>query len=228
MLRLSYRSDHNEAFSHATAQGDLHIHTNGHLIPGALDPNSGAVVDGCSAPQTLPLVVIRVPCGGTERFPFGCIRSAPHLPHYLKRAKVATMWPRAEGLRAFSFGDPGPMRRRLTALALAGTKVATAGLWQQDYLDEGETIDVVGERQALLGNDNDVVAIIEITRVETHLLPDVPSEFAEAEGEGFRSIQHWREGHHSYYAKRGIHVDDTTSFVCAWFRLVEIHTEPLA
>jgi uncharacterized protein YhfF len=131
------------------------------------------------------------------------------------------MWPRAEGFRAFSFGDAGPMRRRLTALALAGAKVATAGLLQQDYVDEGEPIEVVGERQALLGDDGEVAAIIEITRVETHRLLEVPWEFAQAEGEGFRSIQQWRDGHRSYYAKLGIDVDDRTSFVCVWFRLVE-------
>ena len=113
------------------------------------------------------------------------------------------------------------MRRRLTALALAGAKVATAGLLQQDYVDEGEPIEVVGERQVLLGDDGEVATIIEITRVETHRLLEVPWEFAQAEGEGFRSIQQWRDGHRSYYAKLGIDVDDRTSFVCVWFRLVE-------
>jgi uncharacterized protein YhfF len=134
------------------------------------------------------------------------------------------MWPRAEGLRAFSFGDPGPMRQRLTALALLGTKVATAGLWQQDYVDEGEAVEVVGERQALLGDDGKVAGVIEITRVETYRFGDVPWEFADAEGEGFRSIEHWREGHRSFYAKRNIDVDEATSVVCVWFRLVDRRT----
>jgi uncharacterized protein YhfF len=137
------------------------------------------------------------------------------------------MWPRADGLRSFAFGDHGPMRQRLTALALAGTKVATAGLWQQDYVDEGEPIEVVGERQALLGDDEEVVAIVEITRAEIHRFPDVPWEFADAEGEGFRSIQHWRAGHRSYYAKYGIPVDKNTCFVCVWFRVVEVRSHPL-
>jgi uncharacterized protein YhfF len=134
------------------------------------------------------------------------------------------MWPRADGLRAFSFGDAGEMRQRLTAFALAGTKVATAGLLQQDYLDEGEALDVVGERQALLGDDDRVVAIIEITRVEVLAMRDVPWEFADAEGEGFTSIEHWRSGHTSYFAKHGIDVDDDTTFVCVWFRVVELRS----
>ncbi len=130
------------------------------------------------------------------------------------------MWPRTAGLRTFSFGDPGPMRRRLTGLALPGTKIATAGLLEQDYLDEGETIEFVGERQALLGADDQVAAILEITRVETYRFTDVPWEFAHAEGEGFRSIEHWRDGHRSFYATQGVEVDDRTSFVCIWFRVV--------
>jgi uncharacterized protein YhfF len=134
---------------------------------------------------------------------------------------VTKVWPRAEGLRAFSFGDSGPTRRRLTDLALAGVKVATAGLWQQDYLDEDEAIDVVGECQALLGDDNRVAAVVEIARVETHRMCDVPWEFAEAEGEGFTSIEHWRSGHASFYAQHGVTVYDDTAFVCVWFRVVE-------
>jgi uncharacterized protein YhfF len=118
------------------------------------------------------------------------------------------------------------MRQRLTALALEGTKVATAGLLQQDYVDQDEAIEEAGERQALLGDDGRVAAVIEITRVETHGFLAVPWEFADAEGEGFRSIEHWRDGHQSYYAKRAIAVDDTTVFVCVWFRVVEVRTQP--
>ena len=126
----------------------------------------------------------------------------------------SSMWPRAEGLRAFSFGDAGPMRRRLTALALAGTKVATAGLLQKDYIDKDEAIEEVGERQALLGDDGRIAAVIEITRVEVHGFRDVPWEFADAEGEGFTSIEHWRDGHQSYYAKQGIDVTQPASCAC--------------
>lgn len=111
------------------------------------------------------------------------------------------------------------MRERLNALVLEGTKVATAGLWQQDYLDEDEPIDEVGERQALLDDDGNVIAVVEITRVETHRFSDVPWDFADAEGEGFRSIEHWREGHASYYAAQGVEIDEGSLVVCVWFRL---------
>jgi uncharacterized protein YhfF len=114
------------------------------------------------------------------------------------------------------------MQDRLNALVLAGQKIATAGLWQQEYVDEGEALDFVGERQILLTGDDEPLAVVEITRVEVHAFGDVPWEFAAAEGEGFESIEHWRSGHRSYYANEGITVDDRDRVVCVWFELVNL------
>ena len=76
----------------------------------------------------------------------------------------------------------------------------------------------------MLDDGGQVVAIIEITRVEKHRFDDVPWEFADAEGEGFISIEHWRDGHRAYFAKHGVDVGDASIFVCLWFRLVETRT----
>jgi len=111
------------------------------------------------------------------------------------------------------------MRDRLNARVLQSTKIATAGLWQQDYVDQGESIEEVGERKAVVDDDGNVIAIVEITRVETHAFADVPREFADAEGEDFQSIEHWRQGHISYYAGQGIEIDEGSLVVCVWFRL---------
>lgn len=132
------------------------------------------------------------------------------------------MWPRVDGMRAFGLGDRGAMRRRLTESALAGTKVATGDLLQPGYLDEGEAVEKVGERQVLLGEDERPAAVVEIVRVETHEFAQVPWEFADAEGEDFRSIEHWRSGHRSYYAGHGIDVSDEAPFVCVWFRVLDV------
>jgi uncharacterized protein YhfF len=131
------------------------------------------------------------------------------------------MWPRVDGLRAFGLGRPGEMRTRLNRLVLDGTKVATAGLWSSDYEADGEAIDEVGERQVLLDDNDERVAVVEVTRVETHRFADVPWEFADAEGEGFRDIQQWRDGHRSYYAREGITVSDDDLVVCVWFAVVD-------
>jgi uncharacterized protein YhfF len=125
-------------------------------------------------------------------------------------------------MRAFTLGAPGEMQDRLNALVLEGEKAATAGLRQYDYIDDDEAIDVVGEVQVLLDGEGRALAEIEVTRVEVHLFALVPWEFALAEGEGFTSIEHWREAHRDFYAKEGIEVSDDDLVVCVWFRLARV------
>jgi uncharacterized protein YhfF len=131
----------------------------------------------------------------------------------------AAGWPRVGGLRAFGLGAPGEMRDRLTALVLAGVKTATAGLWKDEYEPAGEALDRVGERQVLLDSEDRPIAVVELTRVETHRFAEVPWEFAQAEGEGFRDISDWREGHRSFYAQQGVAVEDDDLVVCVWMRV---------
>ena len=118
------------------------------------------------------------------------------------------------------------MQNRLTRFALAGEKVATGALLQQEYLDQREPVEVPGERQVLLGPDGSPAATVEITRVETHRFIDVPWEFARDEGEGFTSIEHWRSGHISFYEGEGIVVDGNSPLVCVWFRIIEASARP--
>jgi uncharacterized protein YhfF len=130
------------------------------------------------------------------------------------------MWLRVDGLRTFEMGTPGEMRQRLNDLILAGRKRATAGLLQYDYMAESEEPEHVGERLALLDNDRRKIADLAVTRVEQVPFSDVTWEFADAEGEGFRSVEHWREAHARYWAGRGYTTDDDTTVVCLWFRLL--------
>jgi uncharacterized protein YhfF len=62
-------------------------------------------------------------------------------------------FPRINGLRSIEFGTPGAMRDRLNDLIVNGNKRATAGLLKEDYIDEGEEIESVGERLAILDHD---------------------------------------------------------------------------
>jgi uncharacterized protein YhfF len=133
------------------------------------------------------------------------------------------MWPQVDGMRAFGLGTPGEMRDRLNALTLAGTKRATAGLWKHEYEPDGESVDEVGEHQVLLDSDDRALAVVEVTRVESHRFADVPWEFADAEGEGFQSIEDWRDGHRSFYAGQGVEVDDDDRVICVWMRVVARH-----
>ncbi|MEU3114420.1 MULTISPECIES: ASCH domain-containing protein [Micromonospora] len=129
------------------------------------------------------------------------------------------MWPRIGGLRALALGTPGELRTRLNTLVLSGVKTATAGL-VQEYDDENEELEYVGERLVLVDDNDRFVAVIEVTGVEVVRFADVPWDFARAEGEGDRSIEEWREGHGAYWARQGTPVTDDTLIVCLRFRVV--------
>ena len=128
--------------------------------------------------------------------------------------------PEHRDLRTFSLGSPGELQDELNALVLAGEKVATAGLLE-DYVAEDEAVEEVGEHQALVDADGQVLAIVEITRVETVPFAEVSWEFAQAEGEGFTSVEHWREAHHAFWTAMGSSVTDHTRVVCVWFEVVD-------
>lgn len=113
------------------------------------------------------------------------------------------------------------MRDRLNDLVMAGTKVATAGLWRVEYESGLEALDTVGERQVMLDSNGNSYAVVEIVRVEVHPFEEVTWEFADSEGEGFTSIEHWRDGHRSYYTRIGISVAADELVVCCWFRVVD-------
>ena len=131
------------------------------------------------------------------------------------------MWPRVGEMRGFELGEPGEMQERLSSLVLAGDKTATAGLWEQDYVGEGEALDEVGERQALLDGEGKVIAIVEITKAELTSFGEVTWAFAEAEGEGFTDIYDWRTRHREFWQSVGVEVDDDTPIVCVWFEGVD-------
>ncbi|MFE9054097.1 ASCH domain-containing protein [Streptomyces mutabilis] len=121
-------------------------------------------------------------------------------------------------MRALELGTPGELRERLNALVLDGRKTATTGLLAE-YVEETEGLEFEGERLALLGNDGDHVATIEITGVERASFGGVTWEHAAAEGEGDRSLDEWRDGHRRFWAGIGTPVDEATPLVCLRFRL---------
>ena len=128
-------------------------------------------------------------------------------------------WPRVGGLRTLELGVPGEMRDRLNGLVLTGSKRATAGL-QAEYEEEGEPLEHVGERLALLNNDGRQVGTVEVTDVEVLPFDRVPWEFAAAEGEGDADLEEWRAGHRRYWASVGTPVEGETQVVCVRFKMV--------
>ena len=126
---------------------------------------------------------------------------------------------RVNGLRSIEFGTPGPMRNRLNDLIINGNKRATAGLLKEDYIDEGEEIEFVGERLAILDNDQKQIGVVKVTRVEVLEFNDVPTEFALAEAEGDLSGDDFRQSHSKFWNSVGIEVKPETKVVTVYFDL---------
>lgn len=126
---------------------------------------------------------------------------------------------RVNGLRSIEFGTSGQMRDRLNNLIINGNKRATAGLLKEDYLDEGEEIEFVGERLAILDDQQKSIGIIKVTRVEVLDFKDVPTEFALAEAEGDLSGDDFRQSHLKFWSSVGIEVLPDTKIVTVYFDL---------
>jgi uncharacterized protein YhfF len=130
-------------------------------------------------------------------------------------------WPRIDGLRAMELGRPGESRRRFNGYVLHGEKRATAGLLAMDYDQEDEPVEQVGELLVLVDDDAEAIATLRVTDVVVRRFDDVPWEFAQAEGEGFTSIEDWRDGHRRFWSRDGVDVNDDTRVVCVQFDVVD-------
>lgn len=130
-----------------------------------------------------------------------------------------------------AFAFPGPLRDDLTALVLAGTKTAAAGL-VADFIVDGDRIPRPGDREVVLDSDLRPVAIIETTRCEVTTISQVTDDFARDEGEGFADTVEWRRAHERFWGSYlddlrrdlgdpAFSLSDSTPVVCQWFRLVE-------
>jgi len=130
-------------------------------------------------------------------------------------------FPIVNGLRSIEFGNPGDSRDKLISLILDGNKRATAGTLEWDYIAENEPIEVVGEKLAVLDNQNRHVATIQATRVEIKRFTDVPDEFALAEAEGDLSGDDFRESHFTFWSQLGLMITGETEIVLVYFDLIE-------
>jgi uncharacterized protein YhfF len=125
------------------------------------------------------------------------------------------------GMRTVEFGNPGASREKLISLILDGNKRATAGTLQWDYIAENEPIETVGEKLAVLDNQNQHIATIQATRVEVKRFADVPTEFALAEAEGDLTGDDFRVSHFGFWSKLGLDITDETEIVLVYFDLIE-------
>ena len=109
------------------------------------------------------------------------------------------------------------LRRELVDAVLRGEKTATAGLLEE-YEAEGEQPEPVGRRCALLGYDDEPIAVVEVT--ESRVIPaaEIDEQFARDEGEGFETVDDWREAHERFFGRP---IGPETQIVAVRFRVVE-------
>ncbi|MFH8569323.1 ASCH domain-containing protein [Streptomyces sp. NPDC017993] len=130
--------------------------------------------------------------------------------------------PRAE------FAFPGPLRDRLVAAILNGSKTSTTGL-VVDYEHDGEPLPEVGSRSVVIDSDDRPVAVIEVTGVRVVPLAQVDLAHVVDEGEGDATVAHWRAGHERFWHSEEMRaaledpeftVHDGTLTVLERFRLI--------
>ncbi|HEY8582895.1 MAG TPA: ASCH domain-containing protein [Capillimicrobium sp.] len=125
------------------------------------------------------------------------------------------------------FAVPGPLRDQLVCAVLAGEKTATSGLLA-DYEHEGEPLPRPGDRETVVDSDGRPVAVIEVTGCEVIALGDADLALAIDEGEGFASVQEWRDAHERFWREESLPIigletlDDLTPIVVMRFRLVDL------
>jgi uncharacterized protein YhfF len=101
-----------------------------------------------------------------------------------------------------------------------------------DYERDGEAIPEVGQRFALIDENDAEVGVIETTEVRVTTIGEVDLPFARDEGEGFASVAEWRAAHEAFWlsyadeTRAWLHdpawrPTDQTPIVCERFRLVE-------
>lgn len=127
---------------------------------------------------------------------------------------------RIDGHRTIEFGNPGTSRDTILHFLFHGNKRATAGLLEHDY-DEGEPVEHVGEILVVVGNENEPLGKIQITRVEIVRFDEVSDEFALAEAEGDLSGDDFRKSHREFWEGCGYEVKPDSQVVCAYFELIE-------
>jgi uncharacterized protein YhfF len=122
----------------------------------------------------------------------------------------------------FAFGDSKELADELAALVREGVKTATcSALWS--YEEGQKAIQQKGELSIVIDGCGAPVAIIETVEIFLAPFNEVTERFAWEEGEGDRSLTHWRQAHRNFFGRqrfkdRGF--DEVMPLVCKRFRVL--------
>lgn len=118
-------------------------------------------------------------------------------------------------LRSFAFGDSPGLADELLELVVKGVKTATCSAE-----DEPNT-STPGERWVVLDGRGEPRCVIETVEITYRRFNDVDAALAYDEGEGDRSLAHWRSAHRTYFSRLGRFSEDMM-LMCERFRLIEV------
>lgn len=122
----------------------------------------------------------------------------------------------------WAFGATPHHADSLLELVLAGIKTGTSSpLW--DYEASGDPVPATGELSIILDGRGQPQAVIETTDVRVVSFDRVDAAHAHAEGEGDRTLAHWRAVHERFWRQysenlRGF--EPAMPVVCERFRVI--------
>ncbi len=120
----------------------------------------------------------------------------------------------------WAFGDDPD---GLAALVRAGVKAATSSAFPL-YELEGEPLPEAGTYSVLLDSREEAVRVLRTTKVYVVPFRAVSPDHARKEGEGDRSLTHWRAVHRRFFAEElaeaGLAFDEDMPVVCEEFEAV--------
>lgn len=103
--------------------------------------------------------------------------------------------------QVWHFGDGEALARELADLVLHGRKRATAGLLWEAEVDP-TMMPVSGGYSLITDFAGEPLLVIRTIAVAIRPYDRVDAGFAAAEGEGDRSLEHWRRAHWDYFSRR--------------------------
>lgn len=128
--------------------------------------------------------------------------------------------------QSWAFGDHAELADELLALVLEGTKTATAGALA-DYEAHDEPVPESGDLSIVLDGAGEPWALLRTTHVDVRPFSEVDAEHAWLEGEGDRSLEHWREGHERFFARSSVDGFDP-SMAVVLERFVVLHPQQVS
>ena len=139
---------------------------------------------------------------------------------------VATRRPAGTALYdVFRFGDRESAAESLSKLVLTGTKRATSSLLRE-YEAEGRRVPQPGDLSVVTSWSGTPLCVIEATDVSIRAFDKVDGAFAADEGEGDRSLDHWRATHWAFFGRLceelGVEPCTRMQIVCERFTVVFI------